>query len=67
MSKPDLPGNSLEDILASIRKTMTDDRPRTASPSWIICRRWRRTTGLPRSTAMLSTGRIHCRTDWLMP
>jgi cell pole-organizing protein PopZ len=27
MSKPDLPGNSLEDILASIRKTMTDDRP----------------------------------------
>lgn len=27
MSKPDLPGNSLEEILASIRKTMIDDRP----------------------------------------
>src|SRR5262245_55741946 len=27
MSKPDLPGNSLEEILASIRKTLTDDRP----------------------------------------
>jgi uncharacterized protein DUF2497 len=27
MSKPDLPGSSLEDILASIRKTLTDDRP----------------------------------------
>src|SRR6185436_6906053 len=27
MSKPDLPGNSLEDILASIRKRFTDDGP----------------------------------------
>ena len=27
MSKPDLPVGILEDILASIRKTLTDDRP----------------------------------------
>lgn len=27
MSEPDLPGSSLEEILASIRKTLTDDRP----------------------------------------
>ena len=68
MSKPDLPGSSLEEILASIRKTLTDDRPEEGLSKLDNCRPRRRTRGAAEVNGHAVNGSaIRCRTGWPTP